>query len=31
MKIAVIGDIHGNKYALLSVLEHIEKKEMLIA
>ena len=28
MKIAVIGDIHGNKYALLSVLEHIEKKDV---
>jgi putative phosphoesterase len=28
MKIAVIGDIHGNKYALKSVLEHIEKKDV---
>lgn len=28
MKIAVIGDIHGNKYALLSVLEHIETKDV---
>lgn len=28
MKIAVIGDIHGNKYALLSVLEHIEIKDV---
>lgn len=28
MKIAVIGDIHGNKYALESVLEHIEKRDV---
>lgn len=28
MKIAVIGDIHGNKYALESVLEHIEKNDV---
>lgn len=28
MKFAVIGDIHGNKYALESALEHIEKKDV---
>ncbi len=28
MRIAVIGDIHGNKYALERVLEHIEKMDV---
>lgn len=28
MKFAVVGDIHGNKYALESVLEHIENKNV---
>lgn len=28
MKFAVIGDIHGNKYALGSVLEHIKNKDV---
>lgn len=28
MKFAIVGDIHGNKYALESVLEHIDDKDV---